>query len=75
MPSERRIRTAQWEGFIAGILMLPILLAVLYLINTSLAEWSVLFVTTELLFVGFLVGDVLVVVRAARRLGLIGRPQ
>jgi|HubBroStandDraft_6_1064221.scaffolds.fasta_scaffold878947_2 uncharacterized integral membrane protein len=72
MPTEGDMRRVQWGGLIGGIGLLPVLLGVLYMINTSLAEWSVLFVVTDLLLAAFLVGDVVVVVRAAKRLGLMG---
>jgi hypothetical protein len=72
MPTEGQIRRTQWTGLIAGILMLPVLLGVLYLINPTVERITLLFVVTDLFFVGFLVGDVNVIVGTARKLGLIG---
>ena len=70
-----RWRRFQWRGLIAGILLLPVFFGVLYLINSTVERISLLFVVTNLFFVGFLVGDVFVIVRAARELGLIGTGQ
>jgi uncharacterized integral membrane protein len=72
MPTEGQMRRVQWEGLIAGILLLPVFLGVLYLINSTVEQISLLFIMTDLFFVGFLVGDVFVIVHAARELGLIG---
>lgn len=68
-------RRMQWKGLMAGILLLPVLLGVLYLINSTVEAISLLFVVTDLFFVGFLVGDVFLIVRAAKELGLIGTRQ
>jgi hypothetical protein len=70
-----RRRLLQWEGLMAGILLLPVLLGVLYLINSTVEEVSLLFVVTDLFFVGFLVGDVFLIVRAAKLLELFGARQ
>jgi hypothetical protein len=75
MPAEGDMRRVQWGGLVAGILMLPVLLGVLYLINSAAKEISLLFLVTDLLFVGFLVGDVFVIVRAAKQFGLTGTRQ
>jgi hypothetical protein len=68
-------RGVQKKGLVSAILMLPVLLGVLYLINSTVQKVDVLFVVTDLFFVGFLVGDIFVVVRAAKQLGLIGTRQ
>jgi len=68
-------RGVQKKGLISGIMMLPVLLGVLYLINSTVESVSLLFVVTDLFFVGFLVGDIFVIVRAAKELGLIGTRQ
>jgi hypothetical protein len=68
-------RGVQQKGLVSGILMLPVLLGVLYLINSTVEKVSLLFVVTDLFFVGFLLGDIFVIVRAAKELGLIGARQ
>ena len=75
MATEGDMRRMQWKGLVAGILMLPVLLGVLYLINSTVEKITLLFVVTEVFFVGFLLGDIFLIVRAAKRLGLVGRPQ
>jgi len=68
-------RRMQWKGLIAGILLLPVLIGVLCLINSTVEEVTLLFVATDLAFAALLVGDVFVIVRAAKQLGLIGTRQ
>jgi uncharacterized integral membrane protein len=69
---EGRRRTLQWEGSISGILLIPLLLGVLYLINSTVVKVDLLFVAADLLLAGLLVADVFAVVGAARKLGLFG---